>query len=611
MESEHPIQISAESAVPVGSETSSTRMKPEHATPEQPTGETAVLENKGTTAGSNGRSMAKSRADMSEEEKARLKAEKKAKKEAEKRAKKEKKAASARAAAIAAEKKKHADTVEFMSIENEPEQMFGTLAVIQSKCPEAGSGRTFVPVSGLTELAVGDNIWVRARLHKVQVKGKLGFLTLRSDLDTVQAVLDGKEMSKWAQKSLTAESIVDIKAEIAVPDGGAVAKCTVGRVELRVLRIYIVSRAEPMLPLTLEDAARPLDEDEKEYNEPEEGGEQRRPTVTRDTRLNNRVIDVRVAPHMSILRVQSMVSTIFREYLHGQGFVEIHSPKLIAGSSEGGSDVFKLDYFGRECCLAQSPQLYKQMAICADLGRVYEVGPVFRAEKSNTHRHMTEFTGLDLEMEIKEHYYEALDVIESLFVSIFEGVEERCGRELKAVRTKWAVPPFKHLGRGNKQLRLKWPEGIAMLREAGVEIGDFEDLSTAQEKILGKLVKEKYGTDFFTLTHFPSAIRPFYTMVDPTDARYSNSYDIFMRGEEIVSGAQRIHDVELLKERATAMLGEEGLQSISSYVDAFRFGAPPHAGCGIGMERVVMLYLGVGNIRECSFFPRDPGRLTP
>lgn len=577
-----------------------------------------VIENKGShPAPGNDAPVPKSRADMTEEEKARLKEEKKARKEAEKRAKKEKKAASARAAAEAAALKKLANTIEYLSADAEPTQRFGTYAVIQSKCAPEGSGRVFVPVSGLTALPVGDSIWLRARLHKVQLKGQLGFLTLRSDLDTVQAVLDGKDMVKWAQKALTPESIVDVQAEIAVPDGGAVAKCTIGSIELRVQRVYVVSRSEPILPLTLEDAARPLDEDapaEAAAAEAADGtasAEQRRPTVTRDTRLNNRVIDVRVAPHASIMRVQSAVSTLFRQYLHSNNFVEIHSPKLIAGSSEGGADVFKLDYFGRECCLAQSPQLYKQMAICADMQRVFEVGPVFRAEKSNTHRHMTEFTGLDLEMEIKEHYFEILDVIEGLFVSIFDGLEAQVPRELAAVRAKWNVPPFKHLGAGNKQLRLKWPEGIALLREAGVEIGDFEDLNTAQEKTLGRIVREKYGTDFFILTHFPSNIRPFYTMVDPVDPKYSNSYDIFMRGEEIVSGAQRIHDVQLLTERATAMLGADGVKSIQAYVDAFRFGAPPHGGCGIGLERVVMLYLGVGNIRECTFFPRDPQRLTP
>ena len=552
-----------------------------------------------------------SRADMTEEQKAALKAQKKAKKEAEKAAKKAKKAASAAAAAEAAAAAAALSSgIEYLSVQNEPEQMYGSYALIQSKCEPEGSGRVFSTISSLTGAeVVGSTVWVRARIHKTRFVGALMFVTLRADLETVQAVINGKEMTKWAKKSLNTESIIDVQAELVKPNEPT--SCTVSGIELKVKRIYIVSRAEATLPLTLEDAARPLDEDSTETAAENAEGPQG-PTVTRDTRLNNRVIDVRVLPHASILRVQSGVSLLFREYLHKEGFVEIHSPKIIGGSSEGGADVFKLDYFGHECCLAQSPQLYKQMAICGDLKRVYEIGPVFRAEKSNTHRHMCEFTGLDMEMEINEHYSEILDVLDGLFTAIFNGLETRYERELAAVRAKWNVPTFKHLGEnGAKQLRLKWPEGIALLREDGVEIGDEEDLNTEKEKRLGRIVKDKYGTDFFMLTHFPSKIRPFYTMVDPHDGRYSNSYDLFMRGEEIVSGAQRIHDVELLKERAKAMLGEEGMFSIQSYVDAFRFGAPPHGGAGIGLERVVMLYLGVGNIRECSFFPRDPQRFTP
>lgn len=310
------------------------------------------------------------------------------------------------------------------------------------------------------------------------------------------------------------------------------------------------------------------------------------------------------------MRVQAAVCQLFREYLYANGFLEIHSPKLIAGASEGGSSVFRLAYFDRQACLAQSPQLYKQMVICSDFNRVFEIGPVFRAEKSHTHRHLCEFTGLDLEMEITEHYNEILDVLDGLFSCIFDGLEKRFAKELATVRSKWNVAPFKFWN-GRANLRLKWPQAIEMLRGAGVQIGDFEDINTEKEKLLGKLVKEKYDTDFFMLTHFPSCIRPFYTMVDPEDGRYSNSYDLFMRGEEIVSGAQRIHDSELLTTRAKAMLGEEGVSSIKDYVDAFRFGAPPHGGAGIGLERVVMLYLGVENVRECSLFPRDPERLTP
>lgn len=552
----------------------------------------------------------KSRAEMSEEEKKRLKEEKKARKEAEKREKAERKAAAAKAAAEAsAAAQALTEGIEYLSVSDEPESHFGNYKVIQSKCPESGSGRQFTSLGDLESKSFGAKVWVRARVHKAVFTGQVGFLTLRQTLDTVQAVVSGKDMIKWARKLLSSESIVDVFASVTEPEGGSVEKCSIGSVELSVERVYIVSHADEALPLTLDDAAQPVGEDSSERAENANDGPVR-PRVTRETRLDGRIVDLRAPPHGSLLRLQSAISQLFREQLLSQGFIEIHSPKLIAGASEGGADVFKLMYHGREACLAQSPQLYKQMAICADFKRVFEVGPVFRAEKSHTHRHLCEFTGLDFEMEIVEHYSEILDVLDGLFTGIFDGLEQRFTKELEVVRSKWKVGKFKYY-KGKKQLRLKWAEGIKLLREAGVEMEDLEDLNTEKEKKLGQLVSEKYGTDFFMLTHFPAAIRPFYTMVDPNDGDYSNSYDVFMRGEEIVSGAQRVHDVDMLKSRATAMLGQQGVLAIKDYIDAFRFGAPPHGGAGIGLERVLMLFLGVENIRECSLFPRDPERLTP
>jgi aspartyl-tRNA synthetase len=279
---------------------------------------------------------------------------------------------------------------------------------------------------------------------------------------------------------------------------------------------------------------------------------------------------------------------------------------MISTASESGATVFKLGYFKTHAFLAQSPQLYKQMAIASDFERVFEIGPVFRAEDSNTHRHLTEFVGMDFEMAFHEHYHEVMDMMDKLFVSIFRGLTERFGKEIAAVHKQFNREPFVWL---EPSLRIEWPEGIAMLREAGVEIGDFEDISTPQEKLLGKLVKEKYGTDFYILDKFPLCIRPFYTMPDPANEGYSNSYDLMMRGEEIMSGAQRVHDPEMLVERAKSH-GLE-MEEIASYLEAFTFGCPPHAGGGVGLERVVMLFLGLPNIRKTSLFPRDPKRLTP
>ena len=167
------------------------------------------------------------------------------------------------------------------------------------------------------------------------------------------------------------------------------------------------------------------------------------------------------------------------------------------------------------------------------------------------------------------------------------------------------------LPKDGKMVRIEFKEGVAMLREAGKDVGDFDDLSTENEKLLGKLVREKYDTDFYILDKFPLAIRPAYTMPDPEDPRYSNSYDFFMRGEEIMSGAQRIHDPELLKKRMIDLDIDPNAPGLSDYIDAFTYGCPPHAGGGIGLERVLMFYLDLKNIRRASLFPRDPKRLRP
>ena len=224
-----------------------------------------------------------------------------------------------------------------------------------------------------------------------------------------------------------------------------------------------------------------------------------------------------------------------------------------------------------------------------------------------------QFTGLDLEMAIEEHYHEALDVLEGLFLYIFNGLSTKFAPEIATVRKQYPVEEFVFPAPGNKVPRLTFSEGIALLRTlpGKEELPDDEDLSTEDERTLGGLVKQKYGTDFYILDKFQLSVRPFYTMPDPNDSKYSNSYDFFMRGEEILSGAQRVHDSALLQERIRSLGIDPDGPGLKDYVDAFRYGVPPHAGGGIGLERVVFLWLGLGNIRKASAFPRDPTRLKP
>jgi len=394
-------------------------------------------------------------------------------------------------------------------------------------------------------------------------------------------------------------------------------------VEISVEKIFCISRAGP-LPIQLADASRSEEAIEKDPNAIKVGLE---------TRLNNRVIDVRTVANQGIFRIQSGVCELFREYLLQNKFQEIHSPKLIGGASEGGADVFEVKYFERKAFLAQSPQLYKQMALMTDMPRVFEVAPVFRSENSHTHRHMTEFVGLDIEMTFKDHYHEVLEVLDGLFNHIFQGLNKRYSNEIEAIRQQY---PFENLKWKYPCLRLTFAEATRILRSKGPALlekriaaeqdeykrelikkhlesvkahGEEEDISTEDEKVLGAIILEEYGEELYIIDKFPKDVRPFYTMPDPHDPRWTNAYDIFLRGEEITSGAQRIHDPQMLAS-ACAAKGVP-VESIEDYINAFKYGAYPHAGAGIGLERVVMLFLALPNIRKSSLFPRDPKRLHP
>lgn len=516
---------------------------------------------------------------------------------------------------------KKAETAQ-KNAQNEPEEEdalkdnYGDLPLVQS---QSITNRKWTPVGQIDESLDGQTILVRARLHSSRVKGKLGFLVLREKFNDIQAVIaeaEGK-VSKRMMKfvaGIPKESIIDVEGQVKKPQQEI--QSTSQKVELVVTKIHVVSRSANTLPFQLEDASRPIQKGEVEMEnydtvvaqpkDTEEKKEDQQITVSLKTRLDNRVIDLRTKANQAIMRVQSGVCQLYREFLYENGFVEIHTPKLTPGSSEGGANVFKFKYFDKDACLAQSPQLYKQMCVMADFDRVFEVGPVFRAENSFTHRHMCEFTGLDIEMAIKESYFEIFDLIGELFAHIFGGLETRFAKELEAINVQYPFDPFKFK---RPVVKLTFQEGIDLLKENGVEWPPMEDLDTATERKLGELVKKKHDTDFYILHRYPITARPFYTMPCKDDPRYTNSYDFFMRGEEITSGAQRIHDSTLLEQRAK----ECGIlvETIKDYIDAFKYGAHPHGGVGIGLERVVMLYCALGNIRKSTLFPRDPRRITP
>ena len=500
---------------------------------------------------------------------------------------------------------------------------------------------TWTSIGQINEELVGKVIKTRARVQKSRKQGKkMLFLVLRDSSHTAQGVLfaeEGKISSQMIDfcSSFPNESIVDIEATV-VKANKPIESCTVSNYELSVSTVFLVNDCINVLPFQIEDASRKLEkgaedvveqapvedkpkeedkkEDKKEKKKKEkeekkkekEGKEKAQIAVKSDTRFDNRVLDLRVVSTQSMMKLQSGIGKLFRDYAFKNGFTEIHTPKLIEGASEGGTNVFKLKYFEREACLAQSPQLYKQMCIIGGLERVIEVAPVFRAENSNTTRHLCEFTMLDLEMSFKEHYFEIIDVIWDLFVYIFDGLKNDYKHELNIIANQY---PFEMIEYPKKPVILSFHEGVELLKSKGIIQDVNEDLDTVNERKLGEFVKEKYGTDFYFLHKYPKSARPFYTMRDPENDNFTNSYDAFIRGEEILSGAQRIHEYdELYKNVVDAGIKPETLKN---YLDAFKLGAPPHGGCGIGLERIAKLFTGFGNVKRFCMFPRDPKRLAP
>ncbi|KAK1379581.1 Aspartate--tRNA ligase [Heracleum sosnowskyi] len=482
---------------------------------------------------------------------------------------------------------------------------YGDIPLIELQSKSIASEK-WTEIGKLGEKSKDESVLVRGRVHSIRaVSKKMAFVVVREKGCTVQCVLTYKpekvslQMVKFVT-NLNKESFVDVYGVVSDPENAL--KATTQQVEIQVSKIYCVNKALPTLPINIEDAAR----SESEIEAGLKVGEQF-VRVNQDTRLNNRVLDLRTPAKLGIARIKYQFEKVFRRFLEDEGFFGIHTPKLMGGSSEGGSAVFKLEYKGGvPACLAQSPQLHKQMSICGDFGRVFEVGPLFRAEDSFTNRHLCEFTGLDVEMEIKQHYSEVMDIVDRLFIAMFDDLKQNCQKQLEAVGKQYPFEPLEYLP---KTLRLTFQEGVQMLKEAGVEVDPLGDLNTEAERRLGQLVFEKYKTQFYILHRYPLAVRPFYTMPCPDDNAYSNSFDVFIRGEEIISGAQRVHVPEFLEERAKSC-GID-VKSISTYIDSFRYGAPPHGGFGIGLERMVMLYCNLDNIRMASLFPRDPQRIAP
>ncbi|ROO82934.1 aspartyl-tRNA synthetase [Actinocorallia herbida] len=412
--------------------------------------------------------------------------------------------------------------------------------------------------------------WIQA----LRLQRRIQFVIVRDHTGLVQVthVRDGGVVEA-AFEGATVESAVRITGKVVAND-----KVKLSGLEIVPERVEIVAAAEAPLPI-----------DEH---------------TNLDQRLDWRFLDLRRPSQQLVFQVQTTVERAMREIAEAEGFTELHTPKLMATASESGAEVFEVGYFDRTAYLAQSPQFYKQMAIAGGIDRVFEIGPVFRAEPSFTARHSTEFTGVDLELAWIDSVEDVMAVEERLLHHVLIEVHRRHGVEIEEhFGVTAAVPelPFP---------RITMADALTRLRAAGWDPeGGKDDLDPEGERALSALIAAETGHEFVFVTRYPASARPFYHLRPDDDPSVTESFDLLWKGVEITTGAQREHRHEVL----VAQAREKGmaLEPLRGYLDCFRYGTPPHGGLGLGLARLLMLLLGLPSIRETTFLFRGPHRLEP
>ena len=323
-----------------------------------------------------------------------------------------------------------------------------------------------------------------------------------------------------------------------------------------------------------------------------------------DTRINYRYVDLRVPENLAIFKVRSKIIRAVTDFFDNENFININTPKMVSNGVESGAELFEIKYFDRPAYLSQSPQVYKQMMIAGGFNKVYEIGEVFRAEKSHTTRHLTEFTGIDMEMGYIKDPEEVMVVLENMLKYVLTEIKTNCKEELEILKVEIKIP--------DKIPRITMKDAKVMLKTKGKNYPDEEDLDSEGEKMFGDMVLEKYGSEFVFLTEFPFTKRPFYHMCKDekeNGLKITKSFDLIWKGCEISTGAQREHRTVILKEQ----IAEKGmsLEDMDYYVKMLSYGVPSHGGAGLGLDRITQLMLNLANVKEAVLLPRDPERLTP
>lgn len=420
---------------------------------------------------------------------------------------------------------------------------------------------------------LNEKVFLQGWVYNLRPIGKLCFLVLRDRSGTVQAVLyDRPDLVQQLREESVIELIGYVRRDERAPHG-----C-----EVLISDLKILSTPLETLPIQINRPRAALN-------------------ARLETLLEHRVLSLRHPEIGAIFRVQAELVHGFREFLTQEGFLEVHTPKIVASGTEGGTELFPVQYFDRTAYLAQSPQFYKQMLVGAGFERVFEVGPVYRAEPHSTTRHLNEYISLDIEMGFIESEQDLLALEARLLRHMFARVKDRCAKELAIYGV--TVPDVPE-----KIPQITLSDAQQILREK-FNKHNAGDLDPESERLLCRYAQEELGCELLFVTHYPREKRPMYAMPDSKNPQLTRSFDLLYKGLEITTGGQRIHQYEMLVES----MKSRGLDpaNFEFYLEVFKSGMPPHGGFAIGAERLTMQVLNLSNVREASFFPRDRTRLTP
>ncbi len=419
-------------------------------------------------------------------------------------------------------------------------------------------------------------VTIKGIIHNIRMMSDFAFVILRTARETIQCV--------YAESFSSYRMSDDVKEECAAKITGKIVagetKDGSKRYELQIHDIQLLSHPADIPPVVIT---------KKQVN------------CDLSTKLDYRPVTLRNPKERAIFKLQEGIQRGFREFLTQQGFTEIHSPKINFAGAEGGTNVFKLDYFGKQVYLAQSPQLYKQ-AMVAVYEKVFEIAPVFRAEHHDTSRHLNEYISMDLEMGMIDGFEDIMNMETGVLKYIMNLLKTEYKNEVELLHID--VPEITEIP------VIKFMDAKEVIMKTfKYKPTDMKDFDPEEEQLLGKYAKKQFNSDFIFVTHYPSKKRPFYTMDDPADPEYTLSFDLLFRGLEITSGGQRVHDYneQVAKMEKLGMKPEE----FATYLMLHKYGAPPHGGLGLGLERLTMHLLGAKNVREATMFPRDINRVSP